>query len=68
MGIAVTTLDSYLRREKERERKQAGLLPVALTAPAAGRTLTLILGDGQRLEVPVDFDEATLLRLLSVLV
>lgn len=67
LGISVTTLDYYLRRENERARKQAGLRPVALTPSVAGSPLTLILSDGLRLEIPADFDETALRRLLPVL-
>lgn len=67
LGIAVTTLDYYLRRESGRERKQAGLLPVELTPSVAGSALTLVLREGLCLGVGAGFDEATLRRLLSVL-
>ncbi len=67
MGIAVTTLDYYLRRENGRDRKQAGVLAVELEPSVAQSPLTLILREGLRLEVPAGFDEATLRRLLSVL-
>lgn len=67
LGVAVTTLDYYLRRENGRERKQASLLPVELTPLVAGSSLTLVLPEGLRLEVSAGFDESTLRRLLSVL-
>ena len=60
-------LDEYQRRKKDRERKQAVFLPVTLTASAAGSPLSLILPEGLRLEVPADFDEEALVRLVSVL-
>lgn len=67
LGIAVTTLDYYLRRQGERARKQAGLMPVELATASAAGPLTLVLGGGLRLEVGAGFDEATLRRLLTVL-
>jgi len=66
MGIAVTTLDYYLRRENGREREQARVLPVVMEGAKGAKPLTLILRDGLRLEVAADFDEAALRRLLSV--
>lgn len=67
LGIAVTTLDYYLRRENERDRKRASVLPVEVMAPVASSPLTLVLREGLRLEVSAGFDEATLRRLLTVL-
>ncbi len=53
-GIAVTTLDSYLRRDKERSRKKQRLLPVVVTVePEEWKTaeVTVVVGNGRRVEV-----------------
>lgn len=67
LGIPVSTLDYHVRRESERERKQARLLPVEWSAGTTASPLTLLLRDGLRLEVGANFEETTLRRLLAVL-
>jgi hypothetical protein len=67
IGIPVTTLDYYLRRESERARKQARLVPVEIKPAETGSGLVLDLGGGMRVELRVGFDEDTLRRLLTVL-
>ena len=68
-GIPLTTLDYYRRRELERERRQARLVPVSIanpeTRPAAGG-FTVVLGNGRRIEGGWGFAEADLARLLRV--
>ena len=69
-GIAVTTLDYYLRRDKERSRKQQRLLPVVVTVePEESKTaeITVVVGNGRRVEVRRGFDPELLLRLIGVL-
>jgi hypothetical protein len=68
--IAVTTLDYYLRRDKERSRKQQRLLPVVVTVePEERKTaeITVVVGNGRRVEVRRGFDPELLLRLIGVL-
>ncbi len=50
-GIAVSTLDYYLRRENERLRKAQHLLPVLVTVkPEESRVLEIavVVGNGRR--------------------
>jgi hypothetical protein len=69
-GIAVTTLDYYLRRDSERLRKKQRLLPVVVTVePEESKEpeLTVVASNGRRVEVRRGFDPELLLGLLSVL-
>lgn len=69
-GIAVSTLDYYLRRENERLKKRQRLLPVVVTVkPEESKTpeITVMSSNGRRVEVRRGFDPELLLRLLGVL-
>ena len=73
-GIAVSTLDYYLRRESERLRKKQRLLPVVVTVkPEASPVhmstadISVLLGNGRRVELRQGFDPELLLLVLSVL-
>ena len=69
-GIAVSTLDYYLRRENEGLKKMQRLLPVVVTVKSEEikvPELAVVLGNGRRVEVRRDFDPELLLRVLSVL-
>ena len=69
-GIAVSTLDYYLRRESERLRKKQRLLPVVVTVkPEESKVaeISVVLGNGRRVELRRGFDPELLLRVLSVL-
>ena len=57
-GVALTTLDYYRRRGET----VAGLVEVGRGARAS--TMTVILGNGRRIEVSGEFAEAELARLL----
>jgi hypothetical protein len=67
MGISISRLGYYVRREGEQARKEAKLLPVEVAAASSPSPLTLVLGGGLRLEVSAGFDEVTLRRLLAVI-
>jgi len=69
-GIAVSTLDYYLRRENERLKQQQRLLPVVVTVkPEESKApeLAVVVGNGRRVELRRGFDPELLLRVLSVL-
>jgi len=69
-GIAVSTLDYYLRRENEQRRKKQRLLPVVVTVkPEESKVaeISVVLGNGRRVELRRGFDPELLLRVLSVL-
>lgn len=69
-GIAVSTLDYYLRRENERLAKKQRLLPVVVTAkPEESRVaeIAVVVGNGRRVEIGRGFDAELLLRVVSVL-
>lgn len=59
-GIALTTLDYYRRRGKT----MAGLVAVRREEVPARSTMTVVVGNGRRIEVSGDFEEAGLARLL----
>jgi hypothetical protein len=61
-GIALTTLDYYRRRGKA----EPGWVAVELEGEAAACPLTVVLGNGRRIEVSGDFAEAALARLVRV--
>ena len=74
-GISVASLVRWrdiLRRQRSDKQTDSGqalqLLPVQLVeAGNAVRTLTLVLNDGLRIELPDDFNVSVLQRLLGVL-
>ncbi len=69
-GIAVTTLDYYLRRDNERLRKKQRLLPVVVTVePEESKVpeITVMASNGRRVEVRRGFDPELLLRVIGVL-
>jgi hypothetical protein len=76
-GLTLSTLDYYLRRDrpavkslqKPPEAAQQRLVPVHVVGREAARPSGLVveLGNGRRIEVTADFDEASLLRLIAVL-
>ncbi len=70
VGIAVSTLDYYLRPESERLKKQQRLLPVLVTVKPEeikAVKLAVVVGNGRRVELRRGFDPKLLLRVLSVL-
>ena len=64
-GIAVTTLDYYLRRDGAKGRQR--LVRVVEEEKEWGSGFTLALGNRRRIELAVDFDEIGLSRLVAVL-
>jgi hypothetical protein len=81
-GLTLSTLDYYLRRDRPAVGNDAGqqhagkvelaqqrLVPVRLVGLAAAKPSGLVveLGNGRRIEVRADFDEASLLRLIALL-
>jgi hypothetical protein len=69
-GIAVTTLDYYLRRENERLRKKQRLLPVVVTVKPEeiqAPEIAVVARNGRRVEVRRGFDPELLLRVIGVL-
>ena len=64
-GMAVTTLDYYLRGDGAKGRQR--LVPVRVEEEERGSGFTLALGNGRRIELAVDFDEIGLSRLVAVL-
>lgn len=68
-GMPVTTLDYYLRRDAYQSRQK--LVPVRVVQEAAtmkpGSAFTLVLTNGLRLEMAVDFDGPALARLIAVI-
>lgn len=63
-GIALTTLDYYRRRGQA----EPGWVAVELEGELASSrsTMTVVLGNGRRIEVSGDFGEAALARLVRV--
>lgn len=59
-GIALTTLDYYRRRR----RMEPGWVAVEVEREPAWSTMTVVLGNGRRIEVSGDFAETTLARLV----
>ena len=69
-GIAVSTLDYYLRRENERLKKRQRLLRVVVTVkPEESKTpeITVMASNGRRVEVRRGFDPELLLQVLGAL-
>lgn len=71
IGIPVSTLDYYRRREGQRHRpsNQQQLIRVEVEAPQQGPAqsrFTIILTNGRRIETPSQFDEAALTRLIRI--
>ncbi len=64
IGIPVSTLDYYRRRQAR--QKQATLLAVNVLAPAQRSGFTLILPNGRRIEGGWDFEDAGLVRLVQI--
>ena len=68
-GMPVTTLDYYLRRDAYQSRQK--LVPVRVVQGAAptkaGSGFTLVLTNGLRLEMAVDFDAPALSRLIAAI-
>ena len=63
VGIPVTTLDYYRRRESE--HRQADLLPVTVLPSVSSGGFTIVLGNGRRIESQWEFPEAALSRLVQ---
>lgn len=63
-GIPVTTFDYY--RRSRAKRVSAALLPVHVEPATSQNELTLVCLNGRRIEVPSQFSEDGLLRLLRV--
>ena len=66
-GIAVTTLDYYLRRDGAKGRQRLVPVRVVEEEKERGSGFTLALGNGRRIELAADFDEIGLSRLVAVL-
>ncbi len=63
IGIPVSTLDYYRRREAKRSSRQQHLIRISVETPQAPLTesrFTLILTNGRRIETAARFDEAAL--------
>jgi len=64
-GMSVSALDYWRARARRGDR----MVEVELTPPVcwpAGSALTLVLGNGRRIEVGAGFENETLARLLAV--
>jgi hypothetical protein len=61
-NVPLTTFD-YYRRSRA---KRATLVPVRVEPPTGPSVLTLVCANGRRIEVPSQFSEDGLLRLLRV--
>lgn len=61
-GVPVTTFD-YYRRSRS---KRTALVPVRVEPASGPSLLTLVCANGRRIEVPSQFSEDGLLRLLRV--
>jgi len=71
IGISVSTLDYYRRREAQRHRfpKPQQLIRVNVEAQeptSAQSRFTIILTNRRRIETPSQFDEAALTRLIRI--
>jgi len=71
IGMSVTTLDYYRRREakiQERQKHKQRLVRVNVEAeaPVIESRFTLILGNGRRIETGARFDEQALARLIRI--
>ena len=66
-GLALTTLDNYLRRDREEQKQKLVPVKVIAEGKATGSGFTVVLGTGRRVEMAADFDEAGLGRLVAVL-
>jgi len=68
-GLALTTLDYYVRREAYQSRQK--LVPVRViqedAPPKPGSGFTLVFSNGLRLELASDFDAPALARLISAI-
>ena len=68
-GLRVTKLDYYLRREIHHSQQK--LIPVRVIPEAApaefGSGFTLVLTNGLRLEMALDFDAPALARLIAAI-
>ena len=64
VGIPVTTLDYYRRRESE--RRQAELVPVRIVNEARTHDFTLVLANGRRIEGHWDFSDDRISRLVRL--
>jgi hypothetical protein len=64
LGIPVSTLDYYRRRQSQQRGQE--LIPVTVVAPASGAGFTLVLNNGRRIESHWDFREGDLARLVQV--
>ena len=61
-GIALTALDYYRRRGKEK----TGLVAVKVEGTMAGLTMAVVVGNGRRIEVTSGFVEEELARLVRI--
>lgn len=61
-GIALTTLDYYRRRGKEK----TGLVAVTVEGTMAGLSMAVVVGNGRRIEVTSGFVEEELARLVRL--
>ena len=63
-GVALGTLDYY--RHKGSRRKSGRLIAVRLATPSMTAALTLVLGNGRRIEIGGGIDEGELAKLVRV--
>ena len=63
-GIAMTTLDYY--HQRRREKRAPELLPVRVEDRGTSTHFTLALGNGRRIEATWDFVDRELARLIGV--
>ncbi len=66
-GLALTTLDYYLRREREQHKQKLVPVKVIAEGKSTGSGFTVVVGRNRRVEMAADFDEAGLGRLVAVL-
>ena|SRR5437660_12052500 len=73
-GLSLSTLQRYRNKQGQKgggTNSEGRLVPVELASrpwrSECGRGWAVVLGSGRKIEVPDDFDEATLERLVGVL-
>ena len=66
-GLALSTLDYYVRRDRVQPRQRILPVRVADEVQPGRNGFTVVLRNGRRIELAGDFDEAGLARLIPML-
>ena len=66
IGISVSTLDYYRRRESHKRSQKQQLVRVNIESPVVDSCFTIALANGRRIETGARFDEAALARLIHI--